>query len=242
MKLIIMRHGECIGLDKNIINGWRDFELTEKGKKEAKEAAKKVKETCGVYNVDKIYTSYLSRTRDTAECFKKVLRQDVSINQDIRLNERHYGFFQGMKREDAYKYPEYNTLSISADKLDNKLIPMSDKDYEEQLEEYSIKLDVPKEKLDGVLPRSESILDVQNRLNDFLEEEVLLEENKDKIILIVGHANTVKLTVGYILNLTFEEITKLRFATCGMTVFDLEYTDGKYVVRNEININDEFEK
>lgn len=241
MKLIIMRHGECIGLGDKIINGWRDFELTEHGKKEACIAGEKLKNIAGITNIDKVYTSYLSRARDTAKYLLQSLQPNIQIVQDMRLNERHYGIFQGMKRDDAYKYPEYNTLSLSADRLDNKLIPMSDEEYEKQLEEYAIKLNLSKDKLNNILPKSESILDVQKRIKEFLEENILIPENKDKTILVVGHANTVKLAVGCIQKLNFEEITKLRFATCGMTIYDLKCENKYYQIQNITNINDEWE-
>jgi len=237
-----MRHGECFGLDDSIINGWRDFELTEHGKKEACEAASKLKDLAGVSYIDKVYTSYLSRARDTGKYLIQTLQQKAQIIQDIRLNERHYGMFQGMKREDAYKYPEYNTLSLSADRLDNKLIPMSDEEYEGQLEEYAIKLNLSKQNLNNVLPRSESIIDVQKRIIEFLKDKIFIKDNVDKTILLVGHANTVKLIVGYILDLDFSEITKLRFATCGMTIFDLEYSGVEYIIKGVVNINDEYIK
>lgn len=240
MKLIIMRHGECVGLSDKIINGWRDFELTEQGKKEACEAAEKLKDIAEISNIDKVFTSYLSRANSTAKFLLQKLQLNTEITQDIRLNERHYGMFQGMKREEAYKYPEYNTLSVSAERLDNKLIPMSDEEYEKQLQEYSFKLNLSKDELNNVLPKSESILDVQKRISEFLKGTILIPENKDKTILLVGHANTVKLAVGFIQKLRFEEITKLRFATCGMTIFDLKYENKDYQLQEIININDEW--
>jgi len=239
MKLIIMRHGECVGLDKAIINGWRDFELTSNGKKQAKDVAKKLKQIAKIEKIDKAYSSYLIRTIDTA---KNIVEEfgHISVKQDIRLNERHYGFFQGMVREEAYKYPEYNTLSTSADRLDNRLIPISEDEYEKQIEEYAIKLAVSKDALYGVLPRSESILDVQERVIEFLKENILIKANKDDTILMVGHANTVKLTVGHIEKLSFDEITKLRFGTCGMTIYDMEYINGEYVIKDILHLNDEY--
>lgn len=235
-----MRHAECAGLKENIINGWRDFELTEHGKEEAKDDAIKLKEIAGIQNIDKVYTSYLSRTFDTAKYLLEGLGKDVEINQDIRLNERHYGIFQGMKREDAYKYPEYNTLSVSSDRLDNKLIAMTDDEYEKQLEEYSQKLNVNKDMLVDILPKSESILDVENRLKEFAQEKIFIQDNKDKTILIVGHANTVKLLVKYIEKLSYEETTKLRFATCGMRIYELSCVSNECIINNIVNINREW--
>ncbi|MBR5227879.1 MAG: 2,3-bisphosphoglycerate-dependent phosphoglycerate mutase [Clostridia bacterium] len=240
MKLIVMRHGECEGLDKNIINGWADYELTQNGIEEAKKAAKEIESKYGKVNIDLAYTSYLCRTYDTAKNLLKGFGKICVINQDIRLNERHYGFFQGMKRQDAYKYEEYNTLSNSADRLDNRLIPITEELFELQLEEYSRKLNLDKESLRSALPKSESIHDVEKRLNEFLKEKIFIPENIDKTILIVGHANTVKLIVKYIDKLSFEEVTKLKFATCGMRIYDISYTENEIIVTGITNINKEW--
>ena len=122
MRLILMRHGACKGLSENIINGWRDFPLNSKGKKEPLTAAKNIEKLLGNVKIDKGYSSYLSRAYDTANIFAGELKFKGKIKQDLRLNERHYGMFQGMKKEDAMMFKEYNTLSLSDKRLDNKLI------------------------------------------------------------------------------------------------------------------------
>lgn len=229
-----MRHSECEGLSDGIINGWLDLRLTENGIKKAQCTAQYLKD----YKIDKAYSSYLSRAYDTTKYLLLALNQEKEVEQDIRLNERHYGAFQGMKREKAYKNPMYNTLSVSCDRLDNSLIPLSDEDYEKELEDYSLKLNVPKSSL--TLPRSESILQVEERVIKFLKDKVFIPENIDKTILVVGHANTVKLITKYIENLSYEEVTKLRFATCGMNIYNVKYADSKFEVIDVKRINDEY--
>ena len=56
------------------------------------------------------------------------------------------------------------------------LTDVTDEEYDKQLEEYAIKLNLPKEKLNNILPRSESVLDVQNRVNEFLTENIYFNE------------------------------------------------------------------
>ena len=62
------------------------------------------------------------------------------VKQDLRLNERHYGMFQGMNRDDARAFKEYNTLSDSDKRLDNKLVPENSIRRAATLNEYSEKL------------------------------------------------------------------------------------------------------
>lgn len=234
MKLIVMRHSDCVGLKDNIINGWLDLKLTDEGKAKVWQEAQSLKDE----KFDKAFSSYLSRTYDTANIVLQALGQKINVEKDIRLNERHYGAFQGMKKEEAYTNPCYNTLSTSADRLNNRLIPIDDKKYSEQLVEYSKKLGVDKDKLS--LPRSESIIDVEKRIASFLKEKIFVPENENKTILIVGHANTVKLMTKYIESLSYEETSKLRFATCGMNIYNIEYKDSKMNILDIQRINDEY--
>ena len=140
MRIILMRHGYCKGLKEGVINGWRDFPLTPKGRVEPVTAAENIVKLLGPVRIDKAYSSYMSRTYDTAVIFSDALKFKGKVKQDLRLNERHYGMFQGMKREDARVFSEYNTLSDSEKRLDNRLVPENNVRRAATLNEYSEKL------------------------------------------------------------------------------------------------------
>lgn len=241
MRLIFMRHADCKGIKEGIINGWRDYPLTAKGRKEPLVAAKDIQMLLGTVKLDKVYTSYLSRTYDTAQIFADALNYKGKIVRDLRLNERHYGMFQGMKRSDAKAFPEYNTLTEKKLDLENKLVPENELRRCATLNEYSEKLGLTIKKLENIIPRSESILEVEKRLNEFLDE-ILIPENEKKTILIVTHANPIKLIAKRLQNLTYKKTAELRFATCAQKIYDLRYNkqDG-YEVIAEYNINKDME-
>ena len=242
MRIILMRHGTCIGLKEDIINGWRDYPLTAKGKEEPVKAAANIQKLLGNVKISKAYSSYLIRTYDTAKIFSEALKYRGKVKQDLRLNERHYGMFQGMNRYDARAFKEYNTLSESDKRLDNRLVPENDIRHDMLLNEYSLKLRKPIKKIEDIIPRSESILDVEKRVIDFLESEIFIKENENKTILIVSHANPVKLIAKYIEKLTYKNTNKLRFATCGMKVYDIRFNNENFEVLAEYNINKEYEE
>ena len=157
-----MRHGDCIGLKQELINGWRDFGLTSKGKEEAKKVASNIQKLLGSVKIDKAYSSYLSRTYDTARLFCDTLKFKGKVKQDLRLNERHYGMFQGMNKNDARAFKEYNTLSDSDKRLENKLVPENDIRHKETLNEYSEKLKKPIKKIEDTMdidPNTKIIVD-----------------------------------------------------------------------------------
>lgn len=242
MRIILMRHGHCKGLDEGIINGWRDFPLTAKGRREPFQAAKNIEKLLGKVKIDKAYSSYLSRTYDTAKLFSEALGYKGKVKQDIRLNERHYGMFQGMTKEDAKAFKEYNTLSDSDKRLDNRLVPENTVRRDATLNEYSMKLKKPIKKIEEIIPYSESIIDVDKRINEFLDNEILVKSNENKTILIVTHANPAKLIVKKLDNLTYRKTSKLRFATCAMKIYDMRYNiETGYEIVTEYNINKEWE-
>ena len=241
MRIILMRHGYCKGLKEGIINGWRDFPLTTKGKIEPIKAAENIVKLLGQVKIDKAYSSYMSRTYDTAKIFSDALKFKGKIKQDLRLNERHYGMFQGMNREDARAFKEYNTLSDSDKRLDNKLVPENNVRRAATLNEYSMKLKKPVKKIESIIPYSESILDVEERVCKFIDEQILIPENENKTILLVTHANPAKLIVKRLENITYKQTCKIRFATCGMKIYDIRYKDNNYEIVTEYNINKEWE-
>lgn len=241
MRIILMRHGYCKGLKESVINGWRDFPLTAKGKVEPVKAAENIVKLLRQVKIDKAYSSYMSRTYDTAVIFSETLKFKGKVKQDLRLNERHYGMFQGMKKEDARAFKEFNSLSDSDKRLDNKLVPENNVRRAATLNEYSEKLQKPVKKIESIIPYSESILEVEERVVEFLNEQILIPENENKTILIVTHANPIKLIIKKLENLTYKKTANLRFATCAMKIYDMRYKDNNYEIISEYNINKEWE-
>lgn len=103
-QLILLRHGESQWNLENRFTGWIDIPLSEKGKKEAEEAGRKLKN----YKIDCAYTSVLERATMTLELALKTMGMNsIPITKDKALNERHYGELQGLnKAETAKKFGE----------------------------------------------------------------------------------------------------------------------------------------
>lgn len=101
-KLILLRHGESQWNSENRFTGWIDIGLTEKGKKEAFEAGKLLRDI----PIDFAFTSVLIRAIDTlTEALLGADQELVPIVKDAALNERMYGDLQGLnKAETIEKY------------------------------------------------------------------------------------------------------------------------------------------
>jgi 2,3-bisphosphoglycerate-dependent phosphoglycerate mutase len=99
-QLILLRHGESQWNLENRFTGWIDVPLSEKGKKEAEEAGRKLKN----YKIDCAYTSVLERATMTLELALKTMEKNsIPITKDKALNERHYGQLQGLNKAETSK-------------------------------------------------------------------------------------------------------------------------------------------
>jgi len=97
-KLILLRHGESEWNSENRFTGWIDIGLTEKGKKEAFDAGKLIKDI----PIDFAFTSVLNRAIDTlTEALRGADQELVPIAQDAALNERMYGDLQGLNKAET---------------------------------------------------------------------------------------------------------------------------------------------
>jgi broad specificity phosphatase PhoE len=96
LRLYIARHGETDWNVEHRLQGWTDRPLDAKGKQQATDLAEALK---GVH-LDAIYSSTLSRSRDTA---LTVAGSTLTIKSLEGLRERNYGRFQGGSDTD----PEY---------------------------------------------------------------------------------------------------------------------------------------
>ncbi len=92
MELYVVRHGETIVNVKQRINARNIIGLNKKGKKQAEEAAKEIKN----YKIDLIFCSPLRRTRQTCKIINK---NKIKVIYDTRLLERDAGSMQFKKIE-----------------------------------------------------------------------------------------------------------------------------------------------
>lgn len=88
LRLYIARHGETDWNVEHRLQGWTDRPLNDNGRRQAAALAESLK---GV-RIDAIYSSTLSRSRDTA---RAVAGSAVTVNSLDGLRERNYGHFQG---------------------------------------------------------------------------------------------------------------------------------------------------
>ncbi len=100
--LVLVRHGESEWNKLNLFTGWKDPDLTEKGRAEAMKAAVLLKAQ-GI-KFDTAFTSDLTRAQHTLKIILEGLGQSgLETARDQKLNERDYGDLSGLNKDDARK-------------------------------------------------------------------------------------------------------------------------------------------
>lgn len=180
--LILLRHGESQWNLENRFTGWIDIPLSPRGEEEARQAGEKL--LLLGFKFDKAYTSILKRAIDTLTIVLKIIGQeDIPIEYDQALNERHYGDLQGLnKAETAKKYGDAQV----------KLWRRS----------YDVRP-----------PGGESLQDTAARTLPYWEKKILPDVLAGKNILISAHGNSLRSLVMRLDNLSKEEVIELNIPT-----------------------------
>lgn len=204
-KLVLCRHGQSEWNLQNLFTGWTDIELTEKGRQEASDAGKLLKELD--YEFDIAFTSVLKRAIETLWIMLDEMdRVWIPVVRDWRLNERHYGALQGLnKAETAAKYGDeqvhiwrrsYATTPPPLE-VDDDRHPSHDVRYA-GIEE---------------LPATESLATTLNRVLPCWDEIVVPELRAGKNVLIAAHGNSLRALVKMFDDVSEDEITSFNIPT-----------------------------
>jgi len=100
--LVLVRHGQSEWNLKNLFTGWRDVDLTDQGRAEARAAGERIRQLGLKFDI--VFTSALQRAQRTASIILDELGQpDAETMRDLALNERDYGELSGLNKDDARK-------------------------------------------------------------------------------------------------------------------------------------------
>ena len=204
-KLVLCRHGQSEWNLKNLFTGWVDVDLTEKGREEAKEAGRLLKDLD--YDIDIAFTSVLKRAiRTLWIMLDEMDRMWIPVVRDWRLNERHYGALQGLnKAETAEKYGDeqvhiwrrsYATPPPALEPEDDRH-PSHDERYR------------------GIadLPATESLATTLDRVIPCWESSIAPELAVGRNVLIAAHGNSLRALVKMLDGISEEEITGFNIPT-----------------------------
>jgi len=100
--LILVRHGQSQWNLQKRFTGWADIDLTEKGKLEAGQAGRLIKELNLEFH--SYFSSELKRAINSLNIILKILnKKNAKIFKSQALNERHYGGLTSLNKDETIK-------------------------------------------------------------------------------------------------------------------------------------------
>jgi 2,3-bisphosphoglycerate-dependent phosphoglycerate mutase len=215
-KLVLLRHGESTWNKENRFTGWTDVDLTEKGKAEAAEAGRLLRE--GGFVFDVAYTSVLKRAIKTLFIALDTLDQLwIPEVKDWRLNERHYGALQGLnKAETAAKHGDAQT-KIWRRSYDIPPPPLTPDDPRHPARDPrygGIRA--------GELPLTESLKDTVARFLPYWHETIAPSIRSGQRVVIAAHGNSLRALVMYLDQIDQQTIVELNIPTGIPLVYELD--------------------
>lgn len=185
-RVVLLRHGHSEWNLTERFTGWTDIPLTETGIAEAEAAGRRL--VAEGYRFDEVHVSVLRRTRQTAEAVLSMLGQSsVEIHETWRLNERHYGALQGLRKPEIFaEWGEEKARHWWRGYREPPPALDSDDPRHPRFDARYAKLK-PDE-----LPETESLADCQRRMLPYWNEVLLPSIRSGRRLLVVSHGNTLR--------------------------------------------------
>jgi 2,3-bisphosphoglycerate-dependent phosphoglycerate mutase len=215
-QLVVLRHGESTWNRENRFTGWTDVDLTEKGRAEALEAGRVLKQDGFTFDI--AYTSVLTRAIRTCWIALDELNLLwIPVERHWRLNERHYGALQGLnKAETAAKHGDAQVkiwrrgydIPPPALTRDDPRHPSHDPRYAAL---------APAD-----VPNTESLKDTVARFLPYWHGTIAPAITSGRRVLITAHGNSLRALVKYLDDVSDEDIVGLNIPTGIPLVYDLD--------------------
>jgi 2,3-bisphosphoglycerate-dependent phosphoglycerate mutase len=217
-ELILLRHGQSRYNLENLFTGWTDVELSDRGVEEAKRAGRLLAEA-KLYP-DRCYTSWLRRAIHTAQwALREMGWEQIEVCRDWRLNERHYGAWQGRNKE-----------AVKAEVGEERFVQIR-RGYEvpppalERDDPRHPRFDPKYRTLDpALLPATESLADTRRRTLACFHERIAPELVRGRTVLVSAHGNSLRSLVMAIEGISPEAITGVEIPTGELICYTFDGT------------------
>jgi 2,3-bisphosphoglycerate-dependent phosphoglycerate mutase len=214
--LLLLRHGESTANAGDMFGGWLDYPLTARGRAQAADAGRLIRDA-GL-SPAAVHTSMLTRAVDTADAvLAESNRRAQAVSRSWRLNERHYGAFQGRSR--AAVRAEFGDEAFLRWRrsYDAAPPPMADDDptHPGRDPRYA---EVPPDEL----PTTESLADVYHRLLPHWHSAIATDVAAGRVTLVVAHGNSLRALCMILDGLSPEQVRSLHIPTGVPLRYDLD--------------------
>jgi 2,3-bisphosphoglycerate-dependent phosphoglycerate mutase len=215
-KLVLLRHGESVWNRENRFTGWTDVDLSERGREEAQEAGRLLKE--GGYLFDTAFTSVLKRAIRTLWYSLDALDlMWIPVEKSWRLNERHYGRLQGLNKAETTQKHGQDQVKIWRRSYDIPPPPLEADDQRHPSRDPRYASLDPKE-----LPLAESLKDTVARFLPHWHQVIAPTIASGRRVIIAAHGNSLRALVKYLDNVSEKDILELNIPTGIPLVYELD--------------------
>ena len=215
-RIVLVRHGESDWNKQNRFTGWTDVDLSEKGRAEALEGGRILKQEGFTFDV--AYTSVLKRAiRTLWTILDEMDLMWIPVHRSWRLNERHYGALQGLnKSETAAKFGEDQV------KIWRRAYAVSPPPLEKSDERWPGHDPRYKNLSESELPLTECLKDTVERFLPYWHETIAPAVKSGKKVIIAAHGNSLRALVKYLDNVSDAEIVGMNIPTGIPLVYELD--------------------
>ena len=215
-RLVLLRHGESEWNRENRFTGWTDVDLSERGRQEAQEAGRLLKE--GGYLFDSAFTSVLKRAIRTLWYALDALDlMWIPVEKSWRLNERHYGLLQGLNKAETAARHGDEQVKIWRRSYDIPPPPLMPDD------ERHPSRDPRYARLDPTdLPLAELLKDTVARFLPYWHQVIGPTIESGRRVVIAAHGNSLRALVKYLDDVSEKDILELNIPTGIPLVYELD--------------------
>ena len=215
-KLVLVRHGESEWNKENRFTGWKDVDLSEKGREEARRAGQILKKEG--FTFDEAYTSVLKRAiRTLWIILDEMDLMWIPVHKTWLLNERHYGALQGLnKAEMAAQYGEEQVLKWRRS-FDIPPNPLEETDQRWLGKDPRYALIEA-----GKFPKAEALKQTVERVMPYYQTEIAPKIKLGKRLIIAAHGNSLRALVKYLDTISDEDIVHYNIPTGIPLVYELD--------------------
>jgi 2,3-bisphosphoglycerate-dependent phosphoglycerate mutase len=213
--LVLLRHGQSTWNLENRFTGWVDVDLTDEGRAQASRAGHDLARA--QLAPDLVHTSLQRRAVHTAElALAACERSWIPVRRSWRLNERHYGALQGMNKAETAR--EFSPEQVKIWRRSYDVPP------------DALPIDDPRSGIDDryaqlprdILPRSECLKDVLERMLPWWEDAIVPDLRSGATVLVAAHGNSLRALVKHLDGLTSDAVVELNLPTGEVLVYELD--------------------
>lgn len=215
-QLVLMRHGQSIWNREGRFTGWSDSALSPQGEQESERAGRLLRQTGHMF--DLCFTSELQRATDTVRIVLTTMGlTQLPVQQNWRLNERHFGAMEGYSRLDAVR--QFGLWSVISCQLQFAATPppldSGDARFPGNQSRYS---NIDKKEL----PLTESVQQTLLRVQPYWQETIAPQIQSGKRVLIVSHKNALRALRLLLEGLSAAQAMRLTIDTGRPLVYELD--------------------